>query len=696
MPNFLSVILLFSTQAFAQSSLPPGESCSNDAYDATSWNGSQVAACRDSLRDQIESILSSISGKANTAHTHAISDVTSLQAALDGKALSSHTHATSDITGFDAAVKASAVSDTAYDATSWNGVTDVAGSKNAVRDQIEALITSIAAKEPALGNPASDGYVLTSTAAGVRSWVANSGGTPPEDDAYDATAWNADTDAATKNVIRDKFVLVDAALATHEADTTSIHGIADTSALVTLTGAQTLTDKTVTDNVFTIQDNADNTKKIQFQVSGVSTGTTATVNLGSGGGGNGVIYNGSSFTSGFIEEAVEFYDSGDTSKRIKFNVANQPTSTTYVLRGNAGASGTVTLTLPGSSGQLQNENTVASLLSNADWEAAAWSNNDLGAYLSMLAPAAGQPGIVIYQDYSAIAWDSTNFEYWIKYPQPNSAGIGTVVYEDNPATLLRKTFDADGTGNSITNIENADIKAAAAIARTKLASGSNDHVLINNGSGVMSSEASLAITRGGTGQATATNAFDALAPTTTKGDIIVHNGTDNIRIAVGTDGHVLTLDSAQASGVKWASASAGSGAPRTHITLATSVLQNVLAAGAAPADNCTLALTNLNTTKRQVGTQVNVKMDGFANARGIFRLKTGAGQSGQISCQIRNLTDSTTLISSTNVTNTTTCTTAEGTATPALTGVKQFACECSSATGTDDPVLAYCGLELSP
>lgn len=35
-------------------------------------------------------------------------------------------------------------------------------------------------------------------------------------------------------------------------------------------------------------------------------------------------------------------------------------------------------------------------------------------------------------------------------------------------TMTNKTFDADGTGNSITNIENADIKTAAAIAYSKL------------------------------------------------------------------------------------------------------------------------------------------------------------------------------------------------------------------------------------
>lgn len=69
----------------------------------------------------------------------------------------------------------------------------------------------------------------------------------------------------------------------------------------------------------------------------------------------------------------------------------------------------------------------------------------------------------------------------------------------------------------------------------------------------------LGITRGGTGQTTAVAAFDALAPTTTKGDLIAHDGTDNVRLAVGaTDGHVLTVDSTTATGLKWAAASGGS------------------------------------------------------------------------------------------------------------------------------------------
>lgn len=96
----------------------------------------------------------------------------------------------------------------------------------------------------------------------------------------------------------------------------------------------------------------------------------------------------------------------------------------------------------------------------------------------------------------------------------------TLVGKATTDTLTNKTIDADGAGNSITNIEDADIKAGAAIARNKLASGTASHVLINDGSGVMSSEAQLAISRGGTGQATATAAFDALSPMTTLGDLI--------------------------------------------------------------------------------------------------------------------------------------------------------------------------------
>jgi hypothetical protein len=68
------------------------------------------------------------------------------------------------------------------------------------------------------------------------------------------------------------------------------------------------------------------------------------------------------------------------------------------------------------------------------------------------------------------------------------------------ATLLK----SDGTKLVYAKLVDADVDAAAAITRSKVASGTANHVIINGGSGVLSSEALLAVTRGGTGVATST------------------------------------------------------------------------------------------------------------------------------------------------------------------------------------------------
>ena len=61
----------------------------------------------------------------------------------------------------------------------------------------------------------------------------------------------------------------------------------------------------------------------------------------------------------------------------------------------------------------------------------------------------------------------------------------------------------------------------------------------------------IPIANGGTGQTTKTAAFDALSPNTTKGDLIVHNGTNNVRIPVGVNKYTIVADSANANGIKW-------------------------------------------------------------------------------------------------------------------------------------------------
>jgi hypothetical protein len=61
----------------------------------------------------------------------------------------------------------------------------------------------------------------------------------------------------------------------------------------------------------------------------------------------------------------------------------------------------------------------------------------------------------------------------------------------------------------------------------------------------------LGIGAGGTGQTSKTPAFDALAPCTNKGDLIAYNGSDNVRVAAGTNGYILSANTGASAGVNW-------------------------------------------------------------------------------------------------------------------------------------------------
>jgi microcystin-dependent protein len=102
----------------------------------------------------------------------------------------------------------------------------------------------------------------------------------------------------------------------------------------------------------------------------------------------------------------------------------------------------------------------------------------------------------------------------------------------------------DAGDNIISNLTDAEIAVGAGIQRDKSAAGTASHVVINDGGGDFSSEAQLAISRGGTGQASANAALNALLPTQT-----------------GNSGEFLTTDGTTAS---WA-ASSGSGLPSGSI-----------------------------------------------------------------------------------------------------------------------------------
>jgi hypothetical protein len=78
----------------------------------------------------------------------------------------------------------------------------------------------------------------------------------------------------------------------------------------------------------------------------------------------------------------------------------------------------------------------------------------------------GDVNITSIADNDLLAYDNSTSK-WINQ-SPSEAGIITA---DSTTTFTNKTFDADATGNSLTNVENENIKAAAGIDATKIADG---------------------------------------------------------------------------------------------------------------------------------------------------------------------------------------------------------------------------------
>lgn len=75
-----------------------------------------------------------------------------------------------------------------------------------------------------------------------------------------------------------------------------------------------------------------------------------------------------------------------------------------------------------------------------------------------------------------------------------------------------------------------------------------------NGSGGFTNQATpIPLADGGTGATTKTAAFDALSPNTTKGDVTLHNGTNNVRVGVGQNEQALVADASASAGVSYAS-----------------------------------------------------------------------------------------------------------------------------------------------
>ena len=129
----------------------------------------------------------------------------------------------------------------------------------------------------------------------------------------------------------------------------------------------------------------------------------------------------------------------------------------------------------------------------------------------------------------------------------------------------------------------------------------------------------LPITNGGTGQTTATAAFNALSPVTTTGDLIIGNGTNSAtRLAIGASTYVLTSNGTTAS---WQASSGGVttfSAGTTGLTPATATSGAITLAG-------TLAIANGGTNSTATATA-----GGAGYGTGTAHAYTAAGTAGQV------------------------------------------------------------------
>lgn len=194
-----------------------------------------------------------------------------------------------------------------------------------------------------------------------------------------------------------------------------------------------------------------------------------------------------------ILSGISIFGSSDRTKKLNIDVNEGSTTTNTTTTIRAQQSANRTIVLPDASDTLVGKATT-DVLTNKTIDGDDNTVQDLA--LTSLKTNITDANKFLERDGSGVVISSNK-----------AVPSGAVVGSSDSQTLTNKSIDADS--NTITNIDNADIKAGANIARSKLAAGTADHVIINDGSGNFSSEAALAKVRGGTGADNSSVTFPA-------------------------------------------------------------------------------------------------------------------------------------------------------------------------------------------
>ncbi|MGV9001919.1 MAG: hypothetical protein ACOH18_03095 [Candidatus Saccharimonadaceae bacterium] len=97
-----------ATGTIIDTNIHPTASIAKSKLAPLAISDSDVAAGAAIAQSKVSGLVTSLAGKANSSHTHPVSDVNGLQTQIDGKAPTVHTHVQSDVTGLATALTAKA------------------------------------------------------------------------------------------------------------------------------------------------------------------------------------------------------------------------------------------------------------------------------------------------------------------------------------------------------------------------------------------------------------------------------------------------------------------------------------------------------------------------------------------------------------------------------------------------------------